>query len=236
MFSQTPLGSPSGDGARKITPQDEPVNPPPKAGSFNLTNSLAVEFASQHAAENTPNLTEEARQAIRLIVTRAFVEGGHPFQQGREIVKHLQLTREEKESVEAERTRLEGKRYKVERLSKALDRFAGKLLRERARIIACTETATASNRGQFADWHEAAKKGFLNPSATMRVWIASGDPDTCAACLGMRDRPATLFEPFDTPLGPRLTPPMHDGCRCSMGLRFAAPGSLPAVQKSRMAE
>jgi hypothetical protein len=204
-----------------------PSNPPPKADfSFSLTNSSAAKFASQHAAENTPNLTEEARQAIRLIVTRAFVEGGHPYQQAREIVKHLQLTPEEKKSVEAERTRLEGKRYKVERLSKALDRFAGKLLRERARIIACTETATASNRGQFADWHEAAKKGFLNPSATMRVWIASGDPDTCAACMSMRDRPTTLFEPFETPLGPRLTPPMHDGCRCSTAID---PDSLEAV-------
>lgn len=202
-------------------PQDDPVNPPPKLGpSFNLTNPYAVKFASQHAAESTPNLTEEARQAIRLIVTRAFVEGGHPYQQAREIVKYLQLTPEEKRSVEAERTRVEGKRYKVERLNKALGRFAGKLLRDRARIIARTETATASNRGQFAGWHEAAKKGFLNPSATMRVWIASGDPDTCAACMSMRDRPATLLEPFDTPLGPRLTPPMHDGCRCSMGLRF----------------
>jgi hypothetical protein len=205
----------------RIMPPDGPVNPPPKPDArFNLTNSSAAKFASQHAAENTPNLTEEARQAIRLIVTRAFVEGGHPYQQAREIVKHLQITLEDKESVAAERTRLEGKRYKGEGLSKALDRFAGKLLRERARIIARTETATASNRGQFADWHEAAEKGFLNPSATMRVWIASGDPDTCAACMSMRDRPTTLLEPFETPMGPRLTPPMHDGCRCCMALRF----------------
>jgi hypothetical protein len=204
-----------------------PVAPPPKADlSFNLTNSRAVEFASQHAAENTPNLTEEARQAIRLIVTRAFVEGGHPYQQAREIVKHLHLTREEEEAIELERARLESKRYRSERLSKAVDRFAGKLLRERARIIARTETLTASNRGQLALWHDALKQGLLNSNLTMRVWIASGDPDTCAACMSMRDRPATLLEPFDTPLGPRLTPPMHDGCRCSMGLQFATrPGA-----------
>jgi len=201
-----------------------PLNPFLKAGpSFNLTNPHAVEFASQHAAESTQDLTEQARQAIRLIVTRAFVEGGHPYSQAREIVKHLDLTSEEGKIVETERARLEGKRYKGERLSRAIDRFAGRLLRDCARMIAHTAALTASNRGQLAAWHEAVRKGILDPQdpqVTARIWIVSGDPDTCAAYLSMQDRSATLFEPFETPLGPRLTPPMHDGCRCCMALQF----------------
>ena len=136
------------------------ANPPLNAGlRLDLTSPHAVEFASQHAAESTQDLTDESRQAIRLIVTRAFVEGGHPYQQAREIARRLHLTGEEETLVEAERAKLEGKRYKGERLSKALDRFAGTLLRERARIIARTETLKASNRGQLAAWHGAVKKG-----------------------------------------------------------------------------
>jgi hypothetical protein len=187
---------------------------------FDLTNPHAVEFASEHAAESTPNLAEESRQAIRLVVTRAFVEGGHPYQQAREIVKDLRLAPEEEKLVEAERARLECKRYKGERISRALDRFAGRLLRERARLIARTETSRSSNMGQLILWHESVKRGLLDPRVTTRIWIASGDARTCADCMVMRDRPTGLFEPFETPVGPRLTPPMHDGCRCCMALRF----------------
>jgi hypothetical protein len=123
---------------------------------------------------------------------------------------------------------LEEKRAKkeltAERVAVLASRYAARLHRQRATLIARTETLRAANLGQQLSWQRAAEAGALVPAEWRRFWILTRDDRTCPHCRKMLAHPGVMLtQSFETDFGLVLTPPQHPGCRCTVALRPAEP-------------
>lgn len=101
------------------------------------------------------------------------------------------------------------------------ERYKNKLLRERAKAIAQTETMRALNMAQMRQWEGVVERGQLGDSAR-KVWITTPDDRLCERCRAMgQAEPVPFKEEFRSPGGDRaLHPPLHTRCRCGMGLEI----------------
>jgi hypothetical protein len=185
--------------------------------SFNLVNPKAVEWAKQHAAETLTGLSNETKAAIRSLVVRAFTEGIPSRALAKEIRPLLAHTEEERKLIALHHKEMQAKRYKGLRLEKSVATYAEKILATRASSIAVTQVMLASNQGQLELWRQAKEHGWLR-GTEKREWIGTRDAKSCIACRALDGKKAHLNEPFQTPFGPIMGPPLHDECRCSMGL------------------
>jgi len=209
--------------------------------SFDLMNPEAVNFLQSYSFDLIQQISEETRASIRQVILRAFREGGHPFQQAREIRNSIGLTRHQERAVANYRAALEnntsialqrelrdhrfdpavrgainvGRPLDQARINKLVDRYRERYINHRATTIARTETNRASNKGQRAVWRQAQNQGLLEPKTTERVWIVSGDPDTCEDCLAYAGDTVGLNDEF-----PEGDPPLHPNCRCNTALQF----------------
>ena len=88
--------------------------PPPPPGelamNFNLTSPTAIEWVHGHAADLVTEVSRETQLAVRDIVGRAFTQGGHPYEQAREIRQSVGLTVRQATAVENYRSFLVGLR------------------------------------------------------------------------------------------------------------------------------
>jgi Phage Mu protein F like protein len=86
----------------------------------------------------------------------------------------------------------------------------------RADTIARTETIRAVEAGKQAAWSAMAEAGAL-PVGFRRVWITAQDERVCPICAPIPDAypdGVGLHAPFNTSVGPVLSPPAHPLCRC----------------------
>jgi hypothetical protein len=96
------------------------------------------------------------------------------------------------------------------------------LLEARATAIATTEAVRATNAGELAAWQQAADRGDINPNTAHRFWRDAGDERVRVnhrAVSGMNPKGVRLNEPFKTPLGPCMYPPLEIRCRCRVILK-----------------
>jgi SPP1 gp7 family putative phage head morphogenesis protein len=84
--------------------------------------------------------------------------------------------------------------------------------RERAELIARTETMHAANEGQRQAWNQAVKKGLLT-GKEKRTWIAT--EVACPLCMGLDGKVTGLNGEYP---GGGDGPPLHPRCRCTEGI------------------
>ena len=102
---------------------------------------------------------------------------------------------------------------------------ANRLLFQRGKRIARTETIMAQNQGKLDSWKQAADEGIM-PPGTMKTWIAATDSErTCKICGsedgGLDRMSVPVNEPFESEyVGLLDRPPAHPNCRCTMTLSF----------------
>lgn len=190
--------------------------------SFNIINPYAVKWAKEHAAVTLQDIAPNNRVAVRDLVCRAFTEGIPPRKLSVYIEPYIEnMGAESEQQITEYRTQLLDRGYEKARLDKSMQKLIKRLRRERAELIARTEIARASNHGQLLAWKAAAAKGQLDAVHAGRIWIGTpGDDRMCETCAKMHHQVASFDEPFKTPNNTLWCPPLHDGCRCTMGLKF----------------
>ena len=211
--------------------------------SFNLMSQGAVSFLETYDLGLIQQLSDTSREAIRQTLLDAFQNGGHPYEQAREIRNVIGLTTNQMKAVENFRSALENPSTISDALSRSLrdgrydstllraaqnntplsqaqidkmtSRYQEKYLRYRAETIARTETVMA---GQKETWSQAEKQGLLGDNAK-RVWVVSGDDRTCGDCEDLDGEEAGMDEEFAP--GIMYPPDPHPDCRCSVSLTFS---------------
>ena len=199
--------------------------------SLSHANPAAVAYARLQAAELVTVTQENAKELIRILISEGLARGESPFVIARRIRAVVGLTIPQGEAVEHFYERLQplldDEKITLEQALARTDRYAVAKLRERADMIARTETTTALNTGQQAIWEQAETHGELNYDVTWRQWITTPDERICPICEPMDGEEARLDEPFvliDSDEAGRevMIPGMdtHINCRCTFGLTF----------------
>ncbi len=204
--------------------------------SFDRTNPEAQRWAEERAATLVTQVTDNARQAIRGIVTQAFAEELPPRQAAKLVRSVIGLTDGQATAVTKLRARLAtaapgslvkaGKvRIRVPTtgvtqtlMQRSVTSYAERLLRQRALTIAAHETLEASNAGQQQLWRQAVETGHLT-GEEQREPIITPDERLCPICAALEGQRRGLTEPFTLPDGTtKMHAPFHVGCRCSQGI------------------
>ena len=188
---------------------------------FDILNPASVSFIRQYEFDLIRSISEETRNGIRAIVQNAFEEGGHPYQQAREIRMLIGLTERQMNAVSNYWDTLLETDMSATRAEELAMRYYGRLLNYRAKTIARTETIRAAGMGREALWAQAVEEGLLNPITTRRSWLVTPDDRLCPVCQAipqMNPGGVRLMEDFQSPVGLLDQEPAHPNCRCSVVL------------------
>lgn len=172
----------------------------------------------------TRRIEKQVRDVVRSEILKV-INGRQEAISPTSILNSIGLTGQQAETVERARQRLlaEGK-LKGKALEKDLDKLRGKLLRERANLIAEHETRMAHALGQQAAWGKlfADKKLPGGKRHWHKLWVAADDERTCGTCMDLDGREVPVDEYFDDRF---FSPPEpHPRCRCSVVLVETKPG------------
>lgn len=116
-----------------------------------------------------------------------------------------------------------GKPLTPEQIDKMVGRYRDRLLAYRADNIAKTESLRATNQGAHLAWQQAVDTGAVDPNEVRRFWSTAGDE---RVRLSHRSIPKTnsegvgMDEPFITPNGQVMYPPLGVNCRCVVVYRI----------------
>jgi len=184
--------------------------------SLNLLNPEAVAFLQGYTMNLIRQVSLQTRLAIRDVILTAFNEGGHPYEQAREIRNLIGLTQSQAAAVRRFRQMLQSgdpaKMREVlertlrdhrfdstvmraiqvqttipkEKVVTMVDRYYQRYLTYRAQTIARTESIRASCAGQQELWRQAQQQQLLDPERTRRKWIITPDDRLCEYCKAIR--------------------------------------------------
>lgn len=188
-------------------------------GLGNIVNPLAVEAARAQGALLVTRIAVEARIAIQTIIAAAIEHGITAPQSAQLIRTVVGLNGRQAQAVVNFRQQLRAQGASADLVRTQSERYAARLLRQRANAIARTELIDALTRGQQATWQIALSEGRIPPHA-MQQWIITPDDRLCPLCkqmVGARAL-APVGGMFQTPLGPKRGPTMHTHCRCAVRL------------------
>ena len=213
--------------------------------SFDLLNPQSVSFLQHYEMKLIREISSTTREGIERVVMRAFIEGGHPLTQAREIKQTIGLTARQEQAVANYRKALEsgadselksalsralrdgrfdrtitrslrtGSKLKQDQIDAMVQRYRERYLQYRARMIARTETLRASNIGQQMLWKQGVAQGHISSHAK-RQWVASGDKATCPLCRSLNGKVVGIDEEFAP--GIMNPPDTHPDCRCGQSL------------------
>lgn len=178
--------------------------------SFDTTSAEAVAWAEEHAAEMVTNITNDARDVIRALVVQGFEDGVAPKDLARLLRETIGLTERDALAVAKRRAKLLSDGLAPDVAQAKAEKYAAKLLRDRAENIARTETMRASNEGVAQLWKQAQEKGLLT-GREMKVWITA---DPCPICAPLEGEMVGINEEFSV----GQDPPLHPRCRCTIGI------------------
>lgn len=187
-------------------------------GRFDLTNPRAVEWARAKSSDLVREITEGTKRTIRSVVADG-IENGVPVRTtARRLRSSIGLTERQWTSVSNFREKEIRAGVSLPNAERRADKFAQKVHRRRAELIARTETIDASVQGRFELWDQAGDRGLIDQNETKRKWIVTPDDRLDSLiCLPMSGQLRGMQEPFLTGDGRLIMrPTAHPGCRCDV--------------------
>lgn len=197
--------------------------------AFNLRNPWSLTWIEEHTGALIKDISSQTRQSLVALVTSAFAGELDPQRLKVLIRGQIGLLPKEAQAVERryQMSLEQGVKPQVAKL--ATERYAARLLDDRAERIARTETIAAEAEGQLDAWRSARDDGLIVEGAKRR-WIASpydnaipsGSTRAGVSCKLCDDVASggdvDLDEEFTTGIGRRMAPPLHPGCTCTVVL------------------
>lgn len=187
--------------------------------SFDLTNPLAVQAIDTEVASSLAEIVTATQAGIQTVLRNGFTNGVDVPTMARQMRQFLGVTDRGAAALQAYEASLLEQGVPAGRLVTMRDAYAQRLIRQRATVIARTETIRALNVGQHGLWNSAAADGLLDLQVR-RIWIVTPDDALCPICeaLGNKygDQGVGLGETFDG----IVTPPAHPQCRCAIALAY----------------
>jgi len=193
---------------------------------FNARSETAQTAAAKHAAKLVLGISEETKKAIRALIVKSMREGIPPLEAARMIRGSIGMTTTQALAAANYRASLRLGGLSEDRVDRAVAFYSARKIRERAEVIARTETLGALNAGSLESWKQAQKQGFLSKSARKK-WITTPDEHLCSICRPVDRQEQPLNKPFVLANGTKTQfPPAHPSCRCTIGEPTIGPSSM----------
>lgn len=187
--------------------------------SFNLRNEYSLPWIQSQAGGLIKDISMQTRQNIVKLINASFVDGIPPQTLARLIRSEIGLLPREAAAVDRRYLASIEQKIPAKQAIATSDRYAAKLLNDRAERIARTETIAAEAQGQLASWRVAQDEGFI-VAGTRRRWISGTEEGgVCLECVLLgQDEPIPMGAAWRTSRGPIMGPPAHPNCRCTAAL------------------
>lgn len=102
------------------------------------------------------------------------------------------------------------------KIDEMVEAYSRKYLKYRSEVIAKTEAMRTTNAGVQDAWRQAIDAGTVPEAQVRRQWMVGADERVCSVCApipGMNPKRGVKFgQPFATPNGPVMLPPLHPQC------------------------
>lgn len=201
---------------------------------FNAADPDVIRWAATQSAELITEVTPETILAVRELITKGAAQGVPPRKLAGEIRQVVGLRTDQVDAANNARARLlagkPGQQIRVGTVTvrvpargateawadRQRDRYRERLRRQRAELIARTETMRAANEGQHQAWRQAVAEGQI-PRDQKRVWITAGDGDVRDSHAALEGEVVGLEESYSAGIEPGEEP----NCRCVDGLATA---------------
>lgn len=184
--------------------------------SYDLYSPEALRYIETYGAARVRYIDQTIRETIQEISKSGILEGLTMREQRDLIIKHVGL-------LPAQFNKLQNLRRELFRLGNPPDRVESiieknreRMIKYRAMTIALTEGHTAANEGLREANREAVRRGILNPSTDIRIWITAPDERRCPFCANLDGARAEL--PDGLFKNSIIGPPLHPRCRCTEGI------------------
>lgn len=185
--------------------------------SFNVRNPYSQKIIDDDVGTLIRDVTQQAKDQVKAIISDAFEYGGHPYETAKEIRQFIGLTDNQRRMANNRFQSLVDDGMSEEEAYTQGETYTEDLIVRRSETIARTETIRAANGGQQAAWDQASEAGLID--GMKKKWIITPDDRLCEYCLAIADTgPIDLDEKFTDGMIEVLTPPLHPNCRCAMGL------------------
>lgn len=184
-----------------------------KRDTFTHINPDAVDAMRRDSAQLVRDITQEQRRIVQHLLAQSYTDGEAwtliarrlrtvigPTQRQAESVRRLTVDREARMIADGY-TPVEAR----DRALRLAQRQRDRLVRQRTRTIARTETTRANTAGRRTAWREANQAGLI-PPGTRTEWLSYDPCDICAALNGTTVAYGDGFPDGD--------PPRHPNCRC----------------------
>lgn len=99
-------------------------------------------------------------------------------------------------------------------IEEEVEKYRDRLLLNRGRTIAETETQIAIMKGEAAFWDQAVESGAVDEAEVFKTWRTVRDLDVCPICEPLHGQTVRVRGVFDTAVGPLNGPTAHPRCRC----------------------
>ena len=199
------------------------------AFEFNTQAPGILNWLSERGAEFVTVCTQEQKDAIAALVTKKMRDGHTVDELSRLIRPCIGLTEGDAKATTrfydniVATLKKEHPRMKLESIrKKALDatqKYAERKHRQRAMMIAQTESAFAYNRGADEGIRQAQAEGYLG--IMKKRWSTSGDDAVCELCASLEGAEVGMDSDFNIGgrllfRGQHMLPPAHPRCACAI--------------------
>lgn len=167
---------------------------------IDLSRPGVAEWLKVHTAEFVTRIDDTQREAVRQILERGLLGGRHPMRISKDIKEHIGLTGPQEAALEKYRDRLRIEGRPAAQVERMAARYEEKKLKERAVMIARTESMSAVSQGRAELWGQLAESGAL-PATVEREWETARDERVCPICGPMHRQSAPLGVPWVLPNG-----------------------------------
>ncbi len=180
-------------------------------------------FAKAHVSfEGTrliKSIDASVREGLIQAINEGFEELVNPRQVARTVVKRkiVGLSPRLATAVQKRAKLLRAKGLPETQIEKETERYAKKLVRYRAQMIARSEMISAANQGHLEAWKVGIDQGMIAKNAK-KQWIAGIGERTCPICLELHGQKRFIHSPFHSKVLGRdlMRPTAHPSCRCTM--------------------
>lgn len=211
---------------------------------FDMDLPRAVQHLNAYQFELIQGIDAATRILLQDILGLAFtnpvgaaaigIPVGNPRQTARTIQQFIGITERQAGTLGRFVEQLRENGASEDLIDKRRELYLKRMKRSRATTIARTETIRAASVGQQELWRQAADQGFLDANVARRIWFVTPDDDLCPICRPiprMNPRGVALDQPFATPVGPVMFPPVHQNCRCAVSIVPQGEAAVPPLQK-----